>query len=351
MLEKQQRWRERQGTSMISHPGFRSWRQAFTVGGLLAALPVLAAEPFTFAAVGCMPYARNPGAAPAFARIIAEINRHQPAFAVHLGDTIGSDERCTDEVLLRRRDDFNSFATALIYTPGDNEWTDTHSEKGGKFVPTERLAKIRELYFAAERSLGQKPIPLVSQRRDPAHAKFVENARWSRGGVVFATVHVVGSSNNHLPNVPGAVEEWRERDAANEAWVRATFADARRSQAPAVALFFQADPFGSDKGRPGYVPGFERFLQTVEAEARAFARPVLLVHADEHRYRLDVGMRFVSGAAPVPNVTRLETFGAQNFHGVLVTVDPDSAAVFSAGPLIVPGNPVPVLPKAPQAKK
>lgn len=326
-------------------------RRLAIAAGLLAAWPAPAAESFTFAAVGCMPYGRYPGATASFARVIAEINHYQPAFAVHLGDTIGSDEGATDEVLRQRRDDFNSFTTALVYTPGDNEWTDTHTEKGGRFVPTERLAKIRELYFATERSLGQRPITLATQRRDSAHAKFVENARWSRGGVVFATVHVVGSHNNHQPNIPGALDEWRERDAADEVWVRATFAEARANQAPGVALFFQADPFDSDKQRPGYPPGYERFLRTVESEARAFARPVLLVHADEHRYRLDVGMKFELNSTPVPNVTRLETFGAQNFHGVLVTVDPDSAAVFAAGPLIVPGNALPVLPKASDQKR
>ncbi|MBI5689901.1 MAG: hypothetical protein HZC55_07350 [Verrucomicrobia bacterium] len=317
---------------------------------LLAVTSLPAAEPFKFAALGCMPYARNPGAAAAFTRTLAEIDRQKPAFAVHLGDTLGSDEKCTDDLLQQRLRDFNSVAGALIYTPGDNEWTDTHHEKAGSYNPLERLAKIRAWYFAVERSLGRSPIPLVTQRRDPKFARFVENARWTHGGVVFATVHVVGSHNNHQPQFPGAMEEWAERDAANEAWVRAAFAEARATSAPGLALFFQAAPFGVDRGRPDADPGFARFLRTVETEARALAKPVLLVHADEHRYRLDVGMRFTAGAEPVPNVTRLETFGAQNFHAVLVTVDPDSIAVFSAGPLIVPGNPVPVLPRPKTAK-
>ncbi len=308
------------------------------------------AAPFTFAALGCMPYAAAPNSSEAFGRIIAEINRHSPVFTVHLGDTMSSAEAASDELLLRRRAEFNTFATALVYTPGDNEWTDTHSEKGGKFVPTERLAKIRELYFPEERSLGRKPIPLVTQRRDPAFAKFVENARWTHEGVVFATVHAVGSRNNHQPNLPGAVEEWRERDAADAAWIRATFAAARAAQAPGVALFFQADPFASDRGAAGYAEGFETFLKTIEEEARAFAKPVLLVHADEHRYRLDVGVRFEAKSAPLPNVTRLETFGALNMHAVLVTVDPASTAVFLTAPLIVPGNPLPTLPRPKAAK-
>jgi hypothetical protein len=337
---------------MIRLPSSRPARLAAGLGLLLSVVSaVRAAETFTFAAIGCMPYARYPDAAPAFARVIAEINRHAPAFAVHLGDTIGSDDRCTDEALLRRRDDFNTFTTALVYTPGDNEWTDAHRPISGGYVPTERLAKLRELYFAEERSLGRNPIPLVTQRRDPPHGKFVENARWSHHGVMFATVHVVGSHNNNQPNVPGAVEEWRERDAANAAWVRAAFADARATAARGLALFCQADPFAGDRGQPGYGAGFEVFLRTLEKETRAFGKPVLLIHADEHRYRLDVGMRFQAGAEPVANFTRLETFGAENFHGVIVTVDPASTQVFVAGPLLVPGNPLPVLPRPKAAAK
>ena len=308
--------------------------------------PLSAAEPFTFAAVGCMPYARHEGGAAAFARVIAEINRQAPAFAVHLGDILGSDERCTDELLLRRREEFDSFASALVYTPGDNEWTDTHSEKAGRFDPLERLARIRTLFFAEERSRGRRPLPLVTQRRDPAYRTFVENARWTLGGVMFATVHVVGSQNNRQPAVPGAMEEWRERDAANAAWVTGVFAAAREGAAPGLVLFFQADPFAADRGKRGHDSGFELFLRTVETEARAFGRPVFLVHADEHRYRLEPAMRFTAEGEPVPNVTRLETFGAQNFHGVLVVVDPDSPQVFAAGPLIVPGNQLPQLPRA-----
>ena len=58
----------------------------------------------------------------------------------------------------------------------------------------------------------------------------------------------------------------------------------------------------------------------------AFAPSCVLVPADR-----PVTMRLTS-----PDV----------IHGVLVTVDPASRAVFAAGPLIVPGNPLPRLPRA-----
>lgn len=304
-----------------------------------------AAERFVFAALGCQPYTRSPNSAENYARLIAEINRANPVFTVHLGDFKGGDEPCTDELFLRRRAEFNSFTGPLIYTPGDNDWTDSHYLVAGRHDPLERLARLREVFFAEERSLGQQPLALVTQRRAARFAKFVENARWTHGGVVFATVHVVGSDNNDQPAIPGAVAEHRERDAAAAAWVRAAFAEARSMAAAGVALFFQADPLAADFGQPGVARGFGQFLRVLADEARAWGKPVLLVHADEHRYRLDVGVQLLPDEAPLANVTRLETFGDYNVHAVLVAVDPESPQLFLCGPLIVPGNPRPVLPR------
>lgn len=309
----------------------------------------LAAERFVFTALGCQPYARSPNSVENFARLIAEINRANPVFTVHLGDFKGSDEPCTDELFLRRRDEFNTFAGPLIFTPGDNDWTDSHYERAGRRDPLERLARLRELFFAEERSLGQQPLALVTQRREARFAKFVENARWAHGGVVFATVHALGSNNNNQPEVPGAVPEFEERDAADAAWIHAAFAEARATAAAGVVLFFQADPWAQDFGQGDVTRGFGQFLKVIADEARAWAKPVLLVHADEHRYRLEVGVQLLTGEAALPNVTRLETFGDYNVHGVLVCVDPDAPQLFLCGPLIVPGNPRPVLPRPPKA--
>ncbi len=320
-------------------------------------LPSRAAETtdrFSFVAFGCMPYGRENFAA--YERLLLEISRQRPAFTVHCGDTKSGGEPPTDAFLGQVRTWFDTIEGAVIYTPGDNEWTDVHRTNNGQEDPLGWLGKIRTTYFSTERSLGRAPIPLRTQRHDPAYAKFVENARWSRSGVVFATVHVVGSNNNNQPDVPGAVAEFRERDAANAAWVRATFAEARTTQAAGVALFFQAEPFNALAAatKAGRESGFTRFLATVEEESRAFAKPVLLVHADEHRYRLEPKVKFPGNAAPLDNVTRLETFGANDIHAVLVVVDPQSPQVFLSGPLIVPSNALPMLPRpkqAPKAKK
>src|SRR5687768_3391137 len=239
-------------------------------------------RPFSFVALGCMPYGQANYAA--YERLLVEISRQRPAFTVHCGDTKAGAEPPSEAFLEQVRTWFNTVEGPVIYTPGDNEWTDVHRTNNGGAEPIAWLNKIRALYYSTERSMGRTPITLTTQRRDPAFAKFVENARWTHGGVVFATVHVVGSNNNHLPDVPGAVEEFRERDAANAAWVRAAFAEARQNNAPGLALFFQAEPINAliAAERAGHESGFARFLATIDDEARAFARPVLLVHADEH---------------------------------------------------------------------
>jgi hypothetical protein len=336
---------------MRAVPACSALLATFLLAGLSAVRSAEPAERFSFVALGCMPYGE--ANFPAFERLLAEISRQRPAFTVHCGDTKSGSEAPTEAFLVRMKDWFNRIDGAVMYTPGDNEWTDVHRNGADPLV---WLGKVRATYFAEERSLGRNPVPLVTQRRDPAHAQFVENARWTRGGVVFATVHVVGSNNNLSPNLPGAMDEFRARDAANASWIRATFAEARATEAPGVALFFQAEPINALAGavRAQRDSGFTNFLATIEAEARAFAKPVLLVHADEHRYRLEPKVAFANGAGPIENVTRLETFGANDLHAVLVTVDPASPQVFLAGPLIVPSNALPALPRvkqAPAAKK
>jgi hypothetical protein len=327
----------------------RTWFMLLlAVGGAIAgraadaAAKAPAPERFSFVAFGCMPYGKENFAA--YERLLTEINRHKPAFTVHCGDTKGGSEPPTEEFLVQVKTWFDSLDGAVMYTPGDNEWTDVGRDNNGHQDPLVWLEKIRKLYFAEERSMGRAPIPLVTQRRDPEFAKFVENARWSKGGVVFATVHVVGSNNNCDPKTPSAMAEFRERDRANAAWVRATFAEARTKNAAGVALFFQAEPLNS-LNRTDRESGFTQFLETIETEAKAFTKPVLLVHADEHRYRLERAPKLRRDGQPVENVTRLETFGANDIHASIVVVDAASPHVFLAGPLLVPSNALPILPR------
>ena len=88
-------------------------------------LPVTpaAAERFSFAAMGDTPYVL-PGDFERFDRLIERINAARPAFTIHVGDIKPGNSRCSDEHFAQISDMFATFNAPLIYTPGDNEWTD-----------------------------------------------------------------------------------------------------------------------------------------------------------------------------------------------------------------------------------
>ena len=315
---------------------------------LLLFAPAAGAERFTFVAFGDMPYCdeRAMESCPAeevrVARLMAAINAARPAFSIFLGDTKGGDEHCTDTRLLRALDWMALADHPLVYTPGDNEWTDCHRARAGGFDPLERLGKVRELFFADPvRSHGRAKIAVESQARVMAErfGKYVENARWTQNGVVFATVHVVGSNNNFEPGAPAVAMEYFERDAANVAWIDATFAHAVSSGAKAVVLSWQADVQDVTQKWAGEMPrvsGFVNTVNAVERGAKAFGKPVLVIHGDEHVFQ--VGRFLNAKYKPIPNVLRLEVMGAEDIHAVRVLVDPDSPSVFGFFPLLVPEN-------------
>ena len=217
------------------------------------------------------------------------------AFVVHDGDIQHPSDPCTDERLQYVHEVFDGFTAPFIYTPGDNEWADCSG-------PGERLDAIRKTFFATDRSLGQRRIALTRQA-----APFVENARWTMGNVVFATVNVPGPSGDSS----GA----SGLERANEAWIDAAFDTAEAQKSPGVMMIWQDDPF--DGGSTGVE---DRLL----ARARQFGKPVVLVHGDTHTYRLEKAWR------EVPNLIELQTFALEDTDWwVHVTVDPARPDVFS----------------------
>ena len=313
-------------------------RLALAASLALAALPA-AAQPFHFVALGDMPYTL-PADYAKFDRLIAAINATQPAFSVHIGDIKSGSTLCSDEIFQKVLDQFATFEQPLLYTPGDNEWTDCHRRNNGAMDPLERLARLRAMFFAdPTASLGRTKLTVETQSRtmDDRFAKFVENQRWAHNGVMFATVHVVGSNNNFEPR-PGAAEEYLERNAANIAWIDDTFARARAAGSKAVVLSWQAQTL--DVTTPyGVMPPASGFIDTVEAVARGakdFPGPVLVIHGDEHEFQ--IGVLKDAKLKPIPNVVRLEVFGATHVQAVKVLVDPDSPGVFGFVPLMVREN-------------
>lgn len=305
---------------------------------LLGGTPLAtAAQPFTFAAIGDTPYFLAADYE-RFERLIAEINRRGPAFTIHIGDIKSGSTRCTDEMFLTIVDYFKTLEAPLIYTPGDNEWTDCHRANNGGFDPLERLAKLRTIFFPDDMSLGKKRLKLVQQSADPKFKKFVENARWTHSNVAFATLHIIGSNNN-LQRNRAAVDEYLERNEANLVWLAASFAEARAQDRAALVLSIQANPYFEKHADER--SGFNDFLAALERETIAFRKPVLLIHGDSHYFRVDQPM--MAGTGPqrrrVDTFMRLEVYGERDVHGVLVSVDlAEAISPFTFRPLLVREN-------------
>jgi len=299
-----------------------------------------AKRPFTFAVIGDTPY--GPAKLAEFPALVAEINA-DPAvsFVAHVGDIkAGKNAACTDEYFTTVRALFDTFADPLVYTPGDNEWTDCHAagKNNGLYTPTERLAKVRELFFPTPgRTLGVNAMRVHSQAKDRRNSAYVENVRFERGRVTFATLNITGSNNDGvswgspLPAdaglYPSQAEEQVTRARANAAWLAKTFAQAREEKAAAVVLIFQADMW--DTLEPS-LSGYDALVEQVGRLATAFGKPVLLLEGDSHIFKVDNPFSAASplhGIHPVTpvaeNVTRIVIEGsdAGRTEYLRVTVD------------------------------
>jgi hypothetical protein len=297
-------------------------RAACLAALMLIAGPV-AAEPFMFIALGDMPYGKPKKVGPPYETLIGQVNDASPALVIHVGDTKSGKTKCSDKMLDRQLGYLNSFDAPTLYTPGDNEWTDCHRKKAGRFDPQERLSYIRDTYFAdPAASFGGAPAQVTSQ----AAAGYPENARLMLHGVMFATAHTVGSNNNFNPGDTAATAEFRAREAAAVQWIKDSFAAAGTADAAVIAI--HADMFrgAENADRNGWKrkSGFARIAPAFRDAAAAFGKPVLLVFGDSHVHRV-----FRPFPKSAPNVTALEVFGAEDMHAVKVTVNTADPAPFT----------------------
>ncbi len=138
-----------------------------------------------------------------------------------------------------------------------------------------------------------------------------------------------------------AEAEYLARDEANRAWLHQSFEMATRDATPAVVVAIHADPgFTIPAGDRAQrrVDGFDRFLAALAEEAKAYGKPVLLLHGDSHRFVHDQPL-VDSAGQKVANVTRIETFGSPDVGWVEVVLDPGGATPLRVEPRLVQGAP------------
>lgn len=296
---------------------FEKASATLVVAVFLAFAPFAAAKNFRFIAIGDTPYFSYDQ----LDQLAARINKESVAFTVHVGDIKSGSTLCTDEVFQHVYRQFMSFEKPLVYTPGDNEWTDCHRKNNGSYDPIERLQKIRSVFFSSNQSLGRLAIPLEQQSSQQAFRDFPENRYWSQENISFATIHMVGSNNNLQPELP-SFSEFKLRNEANIAWMRETFIRARAQGHTAIVLAMQADTF-YDTSKPTE-SGFVDWLVAFQQEVANWKKPVLLIQGDSHVFKVDRPLK--AKGAGLDLVQRLVVPGAQVTDAVVVDVNTDNPA-------------------------
>jgi hypothetical protein len=284
----------------------------------------------TIAVHGDAPYGTTPTdtaqflAMPAF---IDSINEDpQVSTVVHVGDIHSGKQYCTAAYDASIAALWQRYADPLVYTPGDNEWTDCHkaAEGGGKYNavtgqidyvldpatgspvdyasgdPVANLELVRSDFFSQPGwTLGGGNLHVQSQAQNfdpafPSDAKFAENAMWERKGVLFVTLNIPGGSNNDTDPWYGAPamspaqsQEVAERTGADLRWLDRAFDTAQADGAHAVMIVSQADMWDLDGKPVSHLTGYEPFVASVAAHTIAFGKPVLMLNGDSHTYRSD----------------------------------------------------------------
>lgn len=316
-----------------------------------------------FALIGDMPYDARQEIE--YDHLMKDIDSTNVAFLVHNGDFWwdgqawtakgGGLPPCGDETFQDRLARAQRSRHPFIYVAGDNEWTDCHRAKPRTYDPFERLAKLRQMFYQGDTSLGQNRMKLTRQSENKQFASYRENVRWTFGDVVFVTLHMFGSNNN-LGRTPQMDAEYEERNAANLAWMREAFDLATRSGSRAVMIIAQADPYFQTTWTPNWQEryalwalamkppasrrktGYDSFLAALEKETLAFGKPVVYVHGDTHIFRIDKPLVGSRSRRIIENFTRVATFGHPDTHWIRATIDPNDPNVFRFRQEIVKEN-------------
>jgi hypothetical protein len=341
---------------------------------LAALLPLtLAAQngPYSFyntydvALFGDMPYGTT--REPAYERLIADVNAYRPLLAAHIGDTKSGSTVCDDSQAFKTLNYLNRFLMPVIYSIGDNEWTDCMRTNNGAYDPLKRLELVRKTFFSTNGTLGTTAFTLTRQSDNPAYRLYSENAMVVVGPATFVSIHMPGSNNNlEYKTVQGNPnpfydddKEFTARNAANIAWLRTAFQTAKNNRSYGLMILSQANVFETfmSTGTGSTRSGFADFVAALREETQKFDGQVVMVSGDSHYMRMDKPMTktypgCVAATGPctaiatpsespgdrIYNFTRVEVPGDGDVHWVLAHVRANKQNPFSFEFRLVPGN-------------
>ena len=245
-------------------------------------------------------------------------------FVIHYGDFKGGRVACSNERMAASLESIFSLHKKVIFTPGDNDWTDC-DRKSTKAPVSERLMLEQLRGALKSRFARQKDVePVLSHQPG-----FPENALWSSAGVVFVTVHMVGTNNGRdkikLDDKKQALLAVQVRDMANGRWLKLAHERAVKEHARAIIVTSHTDPTSNKRGGPcdaetAKCDGYLYIKQTVKEIAAAWGKPMLYIHGSTDAYCLDKTF----GGDTAPGLWRLNGPGDYWVKGLI------SGGVFDA---------------------
>jgi hypothetical protein len=328
-------------------------------------------QALTLAVYGDAPYGTSPAdtaqfqATPAF---IDSINKDpQVSLVAHVGDIHSGKQYCTQAYDQSVYKLWTRYQKPVVYTPGDNEWTDCHkpAEGGGTYNsatqqidyvldpvthqpvdyargnPAANLDLVRSIFFSKPGSTlgnGKKHVLSQAQVYDRAHptdSEYVENVMWQQKGIQFVTLNMPGGSNNDndvwygAPSQSAAQKkDVAERTAADLRWLDRALSQAKEDNAKGVVIFQQADMWDLDSNTPAHLTQYEPFVSSIASHTRQFGKSVLMFNGDSHVYKSDnplspsapcVGELAGGGEGACTSVASAHPgYDVPNFHRVVV---------------------------------
>ena len=239
----------------------------------------------------------------------------------------GANEPCTDKLYQKRRDLIDEARRPVVVLPAGSDWTECRNT-AGRSNAIERLNRIRELFYGEPDTLGARKLALTRQSMSPRFRSYAENAHWSVGKVLYATINMP-ANNNHYLNEAGRNSEYEDRLVANRFWLNRLFAIARRDKLEAVVLFSEGDvkalaqPTGLQALLRDTAPdndGFAEPRRLILSLAQKFHGKVLLVDGTRVRGKPAIEWR--------GNVGHL----AAGADALEVVVDPATRTLFKVDP-------------------
>jgi hypothetical protein len=251
---------------------------SLTLLGALIAPLAMAQDSFQFGVVGHT-FGTTPDEA-VLRKALADSDADNLAFVVVNGIKAGS-EPCSDALYNRRRDLLRQAENGVIVSLAASDWVACRSKSGA--IASERLNRLRDLFFSDEFSFGASKIPLLRQSVTPKFRSYAENTRWEFGSVLFATINIP-ATNNHFVQDGGRNSEFEDRLIANLDWLQRLFGQATQKKLAGIVLFCDGNPLAPPSQHPfllrGQRDGYAEMRQRINTLAASFRGKVLVVHGE-----------------------------------------------------------------------